>query len=82
MRGLSVGGARSSYYNSMKKSIRLSSNCLLGVSPKLSLNSDGRMELIQEDDELDASPKDNIIPPVMRRSAMGSTSMVSVRRRT
>lgn len=82
MRGLSVGGTRSSYYNSMKKSIRLSSNCLLGVSPKLSLNSDGRMELIQEDDELDASPKDKIIPPVMRRSAMGNTSMVSVRRRT
>ena len=40
------------------------------------------MELIQEDDELDASAKDNIIPPVMRRSAMGSRSMVGVRRRT
>ena len=66
----------------MKKSIRLSSNCLLGVSPKLSLNSDGVMELIKEDDELEGSAKESIIPPVMRRSSMGNTSMVSVRRRT
>lgn len=79
---MSVGGTRSSYYNSMKKSIRLSSNCLMGVSPKLSLNSDSRMELIKEDDELDASPKEKIIPPVMRRSAAGGPSVVTVRRRT
>lgn len=79
---LREGGSRSSYYNSMKKSIRLSSNCLLGVSPKLSLNSDGVMELIKEDDELEGSAKESIIPPVMRRSSMGNTSMVSVRRRT
>lgn len=76
------GNGRSQYLDSVQKSIRLSSNSLLGVSSRISMKSNHVMESIREDDENDNLPKEKLIPPVMMRSAPGTTSMVSVRRRT